>query len=259
MSDSKVEVILDDAANIALEAGRLLMESGARARAVEDQVIKIARGLGSERVDVRLGYASLAITVALQHQSLTLMRKVGPHLVNQRLDIALRHLATRVAQGEFTAAAARAEIARLEKETPRHPLWLVVIAVGLACLAFGRLLGVDWLGSGPVFVAASVAQWVRRQFAAHHVNHFIGASLVAFAGSILAGAGARWVGSSTVDTAMIAAVLLLVPGVPSLNAQSDIIEGRPTLGSARAVGVAMVLLFATAGVWLARTCLGAGS
>jgi uncharacterized membrane protein YjjP (DUF1212 family) len=33
---------------------------------------------------------------------------------------------------------------------------------------------------------------------------------------------------------MIAPVLLLVPGVPAFNAQYDILEGRPTLGSARA-------------------------
>jgi uncharacterized membrane protein YjjP (DUF1212 family) len=250
--------LLDNAANLALEIGRLLMESGARGRAVEDQVIKIARGLGADRVDVRLGYASLAITVGLGHEALTLMRKVGPHGVNQRLDIALRGLATRIENRELAAPAAKAELARLEKETPRHPLWIVVVAVGLACMAFGRLLGVDWLGTGPVFLAACFAQWLRREFAAHHINPFIGAALVAFSGSLLAGAGARGLASATVDTAMIAAVLLLVPGVPALNAQSDIIEGRPTLGSARAVGVAMVLLFSTAGVWLARACLGAG-
>jgi uncharacterized membrane protein YjjP (DUF1212 family) len=99
---------------------------------------------------------------------------------------------------------------------------------------------------------------VRRQLAHRKFNPFFGAAAVACLGSLLAGAAARWLGSGTVDSAMIAAVLLLVPGVPSLNAQSDIIEGRPTLGSARTVGVAMTLVFTTAGVWLGRALLGEG-
>jgi len=56
----------------------------------------------------------------------------------------------------------------------------------------------------------------------------------------------------------MAAVLLLVPGVPSLNALNDILEGRPTLGSARAVWVAMILVFLTAGVWFAQGLIGEG-
>jgi uncharacterized membrane protein YjjB (DUF3815 family) len=54
---------------------------------------------------------------------------------------------------------------------------------------------------------------------------------------------------------MIAGVLLLVPGVPSLNAQNDILEGHPTLGSARAVWVMVMLVFLTLGVWLAQMLL----
>lgn len=57
---------------------------------------------------------------------------------------------------------------------------------------------------------------------------------------------------------MTVPVLLLVPGVPSLNAQNDILGGRPTLGSARAVWVAVILMFITAGVWFAQGLLGEG-
>jgi uncharacterized membrane protein YjjP (DUF1212 family) len=51
---------------------------------------------------------------------------------------------------------------------------------------------------------------------------------------------------------MIATDLLLVPGVPAFNAQYDILEGRPTLGSARALWVVVMLLFMTVGIWLAQ-------
>ena len=69
------------------------------------------------------------------------------------------------------------------------------------------------------------------------MNVFLCTALVSFLGSLLAGLGARWVASDTLTTAMIGPVLMLVPGVPSVNAQNDILEGYPTLGSARAVVV----------------------
>jgi uncharacterized membrane protein YjjP (DUF1212 family) len=72
---------------------------------------------------------------------------------------------------------------------------------------------------------------------------------------VMAGLGARWLGSDTFTTAMIASILLLVPGVPAVNAQSDVLEGHPTLGSARAVTVAMTLVFIAAGLWLGKISL----
>ena len=106
---------LEDIAMLAMEFGRLLMECGASARIVEEIVGTVARGLGAERVDLRIGYASLAITVGIGGEGITRMRKVGPLGVNQRLDHSLRELAGAVRRGEFTASAAR-----LEAEQP-HP------------------------------------------------------------------------------------------------------------------------------------------
>ena len=249
---------LEEIAMLALEFGRLLMEAGASARDVEEITAQVAVGLGVERIDLRVGYASLAISIGIAPDWITRMRKVGPLGVNQSLDHALRAAAARIERGGFTVAEGRAELDRLVHASTRHPDWVVAVAVGVACAAFGRLLGVDWAGVGPIFGAAALGQMVRRQLALRNVNVFVSATVVAFLGSALCGLGARWTGSHTVATDMAAAVLLLVPGVPSLNAQNDILEGRPTLGSARAVWVLVILIFIAAGVWLAQGLLGEG-
>lgn len=132
---------------------------------------------------------------------------------------------------------------------------MIVVGVGLACAAFGRLLGVDWHGSGPVSFAAAVGQYVRAKLLHYRVNAFLCTALVSFLSSILAGLLAWWAQSATITTAVIASVLLLVPGVPAVNAQTDILDGRPTLGSARAVTVAMLLVFVAAGLWVTRMLL----
>jgi len=252
-------VPLGEIATVALEAGRLLMEAGASGRFVDENVLKVARGLGAETVDLRIGYASLSVSVGRGAASLTRVRRLGAIGVNQRLDHAVRRLAADVELGRYQLAAVREALEQLVQGNERYPAWLVALAVGTACASFGRLLGVDWAGIGPVWCAATLGQALRMQLHARRVNAFIGATLVALVTAGLSGGAARWTGSATRDTAMIASVLLLVPGVPALNALNDILEGRPTLGSARAVWVAVMLVFATAGVWLAQALVGGGS
>ena len=87
---------------VALDAGRMLMEAGASANSIDEIVAKFARGLGADRVDLRIGYASLAITIGIGPNGITRMREVGHLGVNQRLDQELWHLAARVARGELT-------------------------------------------------------------------------------------------------------------------------------------------------------------
>jgi uncharacterized membrane protein YjjP (DUF1212 family) len=247
---------LEEIAMLSMEFGRLLMEAGGSARLVEEIVHNVARGLGAERVDLRIGYASLAVTVGIRGEGITRMRKVGSLGVNQRLSFQLRELATAVQRAEVTPSAARSQLHALAQSCPRHPGWLVDVAVGIACASFGRLLGVDWVAIGPVFLGAALGQRCRRLASGASMNVFISATMVSFIASALAGLGARLLDSHTVDTAMIAAVLLLIPGLPSLNAQNDILEGRPTLGSARAVWVLVMIVFMTVGLWLSQTMLG---
>jgi uncharacterized membrane protein YjjP (DUF1212 family) len=246
---------LEPIAMVALDAGRMLMEAGAGAKSVERIVEAFAFGLGADRVDLRIGYASMAVTIGIGRSGITRMRKVGDLGVNQRLDQELSHLSKRVLNHELTLAQTRDELTRLATKTPRHSAVVMAVAVGLACAAFGRLLDVDWVATGPVFVAATIGQFLRRELLTRHVNVFICATLVSLVSSLLGGLGARWVGSQTMTTAMIASILLLVPGVPAVNAQSDILEGHPTLGSARAVSVAMILIFAAAGLWVGQMLL----
>jgi uncharacterized membrane protein YjjP (DUF1212 family) len=79
--------------------------------------------------------------------------------------------------GELTAAAARSKLEALVHGPPYYPGWLVIIAVGMACASFGRLLGLDWAAFVPVFIAAALGRWLRRKSAACHLNVFVAAIL----------------------------------------------------------------------------------
>jgi len=119
---------LEPIAMAALDAGRMLMEAGASANSIDAIVAAVARGLGAERVDLRVGYASLAITIGIGPNGITRMREVGHLGVNQRLDQELWRLAGRVSRGELTTDQTRAELARIGAKTPRHSAWVMAVA-----------------------------------------------------------------------------------------------------------------------------------
>ncbi len=250
---------LEQIAMATLLIGRLLMESGSRAEVVHEDCSIVAHGFGAHHVDLRSGYASIDITVGRGPSTITRTMEVGPHGVDHRLSHAIRELVRRIQQGNLTPSEALATATSLKRDTPHFPQWLVALAVGIACAAFGRLLGLDWLAFFPVAAAGAIGQAVRRVMLRGRVNVFLIAASVAFLSSTLAGLGARGAGSATVNLAMVASVLMLVPGVPAYNAQSDIMEGHPTLGTARAVCVIMLLTFIAIGVLLAQVLLGVQS
>lgn len=258
MSDAiKGREHLEEIAALGLEFGKSLMQAGSSGGHVENVVSAVAGALGGERVDVCVGYSSITITIGFSNQTITRMCEVGSLGVNESLYRALSGAAERIEQNGSTVIQARDELRRVLSETRSHPDWLVALAVGLACAAFGRLMGVDWKGVGPILVAAALSQTVRRQLSSRNVNIFVSAAAIAFLGSSLCGLASRWCGSLTLSTNMIATVLLLVPGVPAFNAQYDLLDGRPALGTARAVWAIVMMVFMTTGVWLAQSLFGA--
>ena len=249
---------LERIALCALKAARILLESGARVKVVHEGATLIVKGLGADIIGMRAGYASHEITVSHGLNTITRMTTVGPHGVNHRLDQALRDLCLEVSRGCMSVEQAEAAIDDLVRKTPHYSAATVAVAVGIACAAFGRLLGIDWPAFVPVFLAGTAGQYIRHLLRARGINYYVVGTVIAFLAAALSGVGAKLAHSGTVPLAMIAATLMLVPGVPATNAQTDIMDGYPSMGSARAITVLMVMIFATVGLWIAEVVLGVG-
>lgn len=249
---------LERIAHAALGVGCRLTQAGASVRVVHAGARRVVAAFDVEVIGLRSGYSSFEVTVAGGGNTITRMRRIGPHGVDHRLDFAIRDLVARVATNGLDPGGVEAELARLVADTPRHPPWAAALATGAACAAFGGLLGTDWLAFPPVFAAGAIGQRLRHHLLRRGVNVFVVAGLIACFCALLGGLGARLMRSTTTDVAMMASILLLVPGVACINAQADIMDGFPTMGSARAVWVVMVMVFCAIGVWMAEALLGVG-
>lgn len=247
------EVSLSEIARLALTVGRMLMEWGANARSIHEAISHVALGLGCDSAEALCQHAAIIIMLRRGEEGCSQMGKVGEHGVNLRGMQNLQEVVLRVSRGELSYSEARSEVNQIPTRTKQYPLWIVCIATGLACSAFGRLLDADWSSFLPTMVGAATGQWLRHALLSRGYNIFLTAGVVSFVASSLAVIGARLAGSTHLDVAMVSAILLLIPGVPVLNAQIDVIEGKPNLAISRALRITFLLLFMALGLSLSQS------
>jgi uncharacterized membrane protein YjjP (DUF1212 family) len=180
------------------------------------------------------------------------MSKAPEHGVTLRRTQAVQQIIRDLASRKLDCAAAQLAIDGVPQTAEAYPVWFVCLCTGLACSAFGRLLGADWPSFLPILVASAGGQWLRYVLLHQRHNSFVVAGVISFVAASVAGLGARLCGSAHAPIATVAAVLLLVPGVAVLNAQVDILEGKPNLAAARALRVLYLLMFMALGLVLAQ-------
>jgi len=243
---------LSDVARLLLAIGCQFMESGESARLINDQLSTVAKELGCDSAEIYCQHAAIIVTLRRGNELCVQMGKVGEHGVNLRRSEATRDIVDRIASRELSCAAAQSELDGLGRTIVSYQIWLVCIATGIACSAFGRLLGADWPSFLPIMIATAAGQYIRHSLMVRHHNVFIVNGIVSFVSALIAGEGARLLGSSKLDIATVSAVLLLVPGIAVVNIQKDAIEGKPNLAAARALRVLYLLLFMTIGLLAAQ-------
>jgi len=247
------ETPLPQVARLCLSAGRLMLLTGANGRMVHEAISDIAHALGCDNVEVFCQHAAILVTIHRGSQSFIQMNKAPEHGVNLRRTQAVRQIIRDLAEGRLNCAQAQDAIDRIPETTAAYPVWFVCLCTGLACSAFGRLLGADWQSFLPILAASAGGQWLRHKLLQGRHNIFVVAGVISFVSATVAGFGARLFASTHASIATVAATLLLVPGVAVLNAQVDILEGKPNLAAARALRVLYLLLFMALGLALAQT------
>ena len=91
-----------------------------------------------------------------------------------------------------------------------------------------------------------------------HFNLIMTVGGTAFVAGLIASAGAALNFSATPDDALASSVLLLVPGVPLINAAEDLIKGHMVTGIVRGLTGVLISLGIALGLLLAMRLMGVG-
>ena len=247
---------LRDVIDLSLWAGQMLLQHGAASQRVEETIHHLGTGLGCDWIDILVSPNVIIVTTSSGQEFRTKLRRVVRFGVNLWVVTAVNDLSRRVTAGQMDRHQVRQALAEIDQEPLQYNRWLTVVMVGLACAAFSRLFAGDWPVFGITFLAAAVAMFVRQELSRRHFNPNLVVIIVAFIAGLIASNATLFRLSLTPNTALFSAVLLLVPGVPLINAADDLLKGHLIMGIARGVTGLIVSLAIALGLLLAMRLLG---
>ncbi len=103
---------------------------------------------------------------------------------------------------------------------------LVLVLTGLANASFCKLFNGDWISMGIVFVATVSGFYLKNALHGRfQIDLRLATIFSAFVSTVLGCAGYAFQLGGTPDVALATSVLYLVPGIPYINALSDLLNG----------------------------------
>lgn len=246
---------LADVIDLSLLTGQLLLQHGADSARIEATVHHIGTGLGCNWLDILVSPNAILITTTSGDQFRTKLRRVTRLGVNMAMIVTINDLSRRVYSGELDRFTLRQALEAAIDADPEYDRWTVVVMVGLACGAFSKLFGGDWVVFIMTVIASGTAMFVRQELAHRYFNQYIMVTVTAFVATVVAGLALMLNLSENPTIALSASVLLLVPGVPLINAAEDIIQGHALIGVVRGVIGGLISVSIALGIIMAITLL----
>lgn len=251
---SKPALSTDDHAaivDLSLLVGQLMLQHGAETQLIEETMHRLGTALGFTWLDIYVSPNALVVSSDHNGQFRTRTRRVAERPVNMTTVSCLVRLVQRVEQGLHNIDEVKQEIDRIMNIGHHYSRWQIVFAIGLACAAFCKIFGGGWQEMGVTFIASSTAMFLRQEMAKRHFNLYITVGTTAFTATLISSSASLMHWGLKPDTALAAAVLLLIPGVPFINSIQDLIKGYTTMGLARWTVGTLITLAISLGMILA--------
>jgi uncharacterized membrane protein YjjP (DUF1212 family) len=240
------------AGNALLDVGAALMSSGASTHRTRLTLERLANGLGF-KIELLITQRALMVTLIDESQEhfISRLKRISPHGVNFKVVSGISRMSWRVLEENWTVEQIEVELRRLKK-LPHYPRWVVLTAVGIAGAAFCRIFGGGFLDMVVALTATIAGLFVRQTAVNKKFNPYISIYFASLTASLIAGSAEYFAIGSNYDAAFSTSVLFLVPGVPMINAVTDMMDGNIQNGIVRLFN-GLIIAFAIAmGVFTVR-------
>jgi uncharacterized membrane protein YjjP (DUF1212 family) len=241
----------------ALEPALLVVQNGGSTVAADRCFTNILKSYRTEGCAAIWRLDFIAASSALEGQSSTVMRPVGPIGVNLVRVSEVVLLGERVAKGEVAIADVGAELTRIKQLPSSYNRWMMMVAAACTAASFSRIPGGDWGSLAIAFVAAGAGQFLRSLLQARNVAVAPVTLICGLLSACIASIGLRLGFSETVPATLIASVIYIVPGLPLINGFLDVASHKYLfVGIERIANAAFLFLVMALAIALAYTVIG---
>jgi uncharacterized membrane protein YjjP (DUF1212 family) len=259
LSAEQLLAVLD----VTLRVGMLTAGAGAAGFRVREAMRRTASCFGVTRLEVVYGLDALHATVfsgGLRQTEVVRIPALGVDMNRiSRVDLLSRELAA--SPGSRTPQELAGELDAIEAAPLPYPVWITPWVLGGSCGAFCGVIGGSPWQIAAAFVGAFAGHCLRLYHARKH--HLVATVVVscAFVSALASWASVRALGLAGQalvpglsaealgpGKAVLASVLYLIPGVPLVQALTDVLHFDLTAGLARSAHATLVLVCIAVGV-----------
>lgn len=245
-----------DVAHVTLRLGRLMLVNGADSARVQADVATLAQRLGYE-AQILARAEGLLLTLEDEHGFRTkLGHAISGMTVNMGALAALDDIVRKPATTPDVETIDR-QLDAIEGAGNRYPHWLVAIGMGLSAASLARLFGGAWSVVGVSMLVGIVNLVLRQRFAALPMNPIATAAVVALASGLVGAFAMKAFPGASPTLCLVAAGMILVPGVPLINGVGETLGGHVGTGIARLMVGAITVMAIAFGLFLAASLAGA--
>ena len=225
-----------------LSVGQLLMENGASA----DRIVRITKrvaafmGIAEEKFHLHIMYTTLMLNISDERNSHTSFRKCVKHAVDMRIISSISKLSWQAFSEHYTMEEFQGRLKEISKRPRFYTEWQVVLAIGIACGAYGILFGCDMTAAIYTAFSAMFGKVIQNYCHKSGINAYVGISFAAFTATTAA-YFAHFLPTQTPWQPIIACALFIVPGVPIINGLTDLLNTYLISGAARFLHTIMIV------------------
>ncbi len=218
-----------------LEAGAMLMSSGANTARIRITVLRIANAYGYQ-AELLITHRALMLTLYDEDKDyfFSRLKRTSPHGANFRMVSGISRMSWSIVEEKWTLEQVHEELNRL-KSLPYYPRLLILLLVSLAGASFCRLFGGGYIEMAIAFVATFTGLFVRQEAVRKSFNPYLCIFFAAFVSSMISGLAVKLQIGENPDYAFATSVLYLIPGIPLINSLSDLLDGNIMNGIVRGV------------------------
>jgi len=245
----------DERSRLVLDFARLLYVNGQATEQTVSAAERLARALGL-RASLIPRWGALQLLVDDQQGMLTAQVAADPSGVEMARVASAMQAIGDIEAGRLTPDAAAKGIADIASLRPA-PTWLFALAAASGAVALAVIFGVQHMPvAALIFVSAGAGAFLRRALGQLSTNLFIQPFCAALLAGIIGAIAVRFELSSSLRLVAVCPCMVLVPGPHFLNGALDLIQGRISLGGARMLYSALIVVAISVGLLLGLALLG---
>ena len=243
---------------IILDIGQTLMESGADCGRIVRDMTRTAAHLRipAGQIQSHVTYTTLMLSVSDSSRSFTQFRKCMKHNVNLAVIAAVSKLTWRILRGNTAMHPIERAIERIRQRPLCYPDWVIALGAAIGSGGSCKLFGGSWFEALIATIAAFAGFISYRLSTQNAFNPYACAMITGFVATLCAWIIPTVLGLPIMWYALVACTIFLMPGFPSVNAASDMLNRFTTSGMTRAMDTMLIIGGLTFGIAFAILIAG---